>query len=93
MVLGLLQIVLRLPESQSLKEKRWVLKSLTARIKNRFNVSISEVDSQDKWQLSTVAVAHVGTAKPETNGLLDRILEFAEGEKQIEVIDSKLEFF
>ena len=93
MVLDLLQMALRLPESQSLKEKRWLLKSLTARIKNRFNVSVSEVDSQDKWQLSTLAVAHVGIARPETNGLLDRVLEFAEGEKQIEVIDSKLDFF
>ncbi len=93
MVLGLLQIMVRLPDPQSLKEKRWLLKSLIARIKNRFNVSISEVDSQDKWQLSTVAVAHVGIAKPETNGLLDRVLEFAKGQKQIEVIDSKLDFF
>ena len=93
MVLGLLQMALRLPEPQSLKEKRGVLKSLITRIRNRFNVSVSEVDSQDKWQLSTVAVAHVGIARPETNGLLDRVLKFAEDEKQIEVVGSKLEFF
>ena len=86
-------MVVRLPEAQSLKEKRWSLKSLVTRLKNRFNVSVAEVDSQDQWQLSTVAVAHVGTSKPHTNGLLDQVLEFAEGVKQIEVIDSKLEIF
>ena len=86
-------MVVRLPEAQSLKEKRWSLKSLVTRLKNRFNVSVAEVDSQDQWQLSTVAVAHVGTSKPHTNGLLDQVLEFAEDVKQIEVIDSKLEIF
>ena len=92
MVIGVLQLILRLPEAHSLKEKRWILKSLMARIKNRFNVSVAEVDSQDVWQLSTVAVAHVGTSRPCSNGLLDHVLEFAEGIKQVEVIDSKLEF-
>ena len=93
MVIGVLQIVFRLPEAQSLKEKRWLLKSWITRVKNRFNVSVAEVASQDQWQLSTVAVAHVGTSKPHTNGLLDKVLEFAEGVRQIEVVDSKLEFF
>ena len=86
-------MVTRLPEAQSLKEKRGFLKSLVTRLKNRFNVSVAEVDSQDQWQLSTVAVAHVGTSKPHTNGLLDQVLEFAEDVKQIEVVDSKLEIF
>ena len=86
-------MVVRLPEAQSLKEKRWLLKSLVTRLKNRFNVSVAEVDSQDQWQLSTVAAAHVGTSRPHTNGLLDQVLEFAEDVKQITVIDSKLEIF
>lgn len=91
MVIGVLQVAIRLPESHSLKEKRRLVKSLVARVRNKFNVSISEVDSQDSWQLATLAVAHVGNARRYTNELLDQALRFMEDVKKIEVVDSQLE--
>lgn len=91
MFVGLLQLVLRLPEAQSLKEKRWLVKSLVTRIRNRFNVSVSEVENQDKWQLATLAVAHVGSDQKHINRLLDQVLDFAESMKQLEVINSQIE--
>lgn len=93
MVIGVLQMALRLPEAQSLKEKRWVVKSIVTRIRNKFNVSVSEVASQDSWQLASLAIAHVGNDRGHTNELLDQVLNFSERVKQIEVIDSRLEFF
>ena len=93
MVLAVLQLSIRLPEVHSLKEKRWHLKSLVTRIRNKFNVSVSEVDSQDSWQLATLAVAHVGNDRSHTNRLLDQTLNFVEGVRQIEVVDSQLEFY
>ncbi len=47
------KIELFLPQSRSLKAKRQVLKSLKDRIRNRFNVSIAEVDHQDLGQRGT----------------------------------------
>ena len=91
MVVGVLQIKLRLPEAHSLKEKRWLVKSFLTRARNKFNVSISEIDAQDSWQRSTVAVAHVGNNRRFTNELLDQVLSFAGGLRQIEVVDSQLE--
>ena len=93
MVIGVLQLALRLPEAQSLKEKRWRLKSIVTRIRNQFNVSISEVGAQDSWQLATLAIAHVGNNRAYTNELLDQTLNFVQEVNQIEVIDSRLEFF
>lgn len=93
MVVGVLQIALRLPESHSLKEKRRLVKSLVTRIRNKFNVSVSEIDSQDSWQLATLAVAHVGNDRRYTNELLDQVLRFSEGVRKMEVIDSRLELF
>lgn len=93
MTLGVLRLVVRLPEAQSLKEKRWLIKSLVARIRNRFNVSISEIENQDKWQIATMAVAHVGDEQSHSNRLLDQVLNFADTVKQVEVIDSRIEFF
>ncbi len=92
MVVGVLQLAFRLPEAQSLKEKRWVLKSVVTRIRNKFNVSVSEVGSQDSWQLANLAIAHVANDRTYSNELLDQVLNFAESVKQIEVIDSQLEF-
>lgn len=91
MVIGILQMALRLPETHSLKEKRWILKSLQSRLRNRFNIAVSEVDSQDAWQSATLAVAHVSNDRGHTNKLLDEVLDFAERIRQIEVVDSKLE--
>lgn len=83
--------MLRLGSVHSLKEKRWLLKSLVTRIRSRFNVSVSEVDCQDSWQSSGIAAAHVGTSRAVTNKFLDQILNFVEREKGLEVVDSRLE--
>jgi uncharacterized protein YlxP (DUF503 family) len=50
MIVGLLTLELYLFEAQSLKEKRIIIKSLKDRIKNKFNVSVAEVDANDLWQ-------------------------------------------
>ncbi len=56
MHIGVCKIKLYLPESQSLKDKRRVLKSLIARLKNRFNVAIAEVEAQDIHQSAVLVV-------------------------------------
>lgn len=93
MVIGLLRLILRLPEAQSLKEKRWQIKSLTTRIRNKFNVSVAEVDGQDSWQRCTLAVVHVGNDRRHSNELLDHVRNLVEAAKQLELLDSELEFF
>jgi len=50
---------LRIPGCSSLKEKRHVVKTLTASLRNKFNVSVAEVDHHDLWQRSTIAVSSV----------------------------------
>lgn len=82
-----------MPEAQSLKEKRWILKSLIARIRNKFNVSVSEVDNQDSWQMATLGVAHAGSDRVLTNKVLDQVRNFTEEDRSIELVDSRLEIF
>ncbi len=92
MVIGVLRIFFRLPETHSLKEKRWQLKSLTARIRSRFNVSIGEIDMQDKWQLAVLGVAHLSNDRAHSNQVLDQVLNFAENDRRMELTDSQMEF-
>jgi uncharacterized protein YlxP (DUF503 family) len=70
MRIGILEIVLYLPESRSLKDKRRVVKSIKDRVQGRFNVAIAEVDSLDVWKRAVLGVATVGN----DGRLLDSVL-------------------
>jgi uncharacterized protein YlxP (DUF503 family) len=59
MIIGVLTLELHLPESNSLKSKRIIIKSLKDRIKNKFNVSIAEIDGNDLWQRCVLGAACV----------------------------------
>jgi uncharacterized protein YlxP (DUF503 family) len=59
MLVALCSFDLRIPGCTSLKEKRHVVKTLTASLRSRFNVAVAEVDHQDLWQRTTIAVSSV----------------------------------
>lgn len=89
---GVLLIKFRLPENASLKGKRQVVKSVTARINNRFNVSAAEVGDNDLWQLATVGVSTIGADKRQINEVLSGIIDFVNGSSfDAEVLDYKME--
>ncbi|GIV96415.1 MAG: hypothetical protein KatS3mg057_1072 [Herpetosiphonaceae bacterium] len=59
MLIGSCRIELFLPTSHSLKEKRSVIKSIIARLRNEFNIAIAEVDEHEVWQRAVLGVACV----------------------------------
>ena len=92
MNVGTCKIRLRLPENSSLKGKRQVLKSITARLKNKFNVSIAEVDDNDLWQLATLGVCCVSNDRRYTNEVLSKVVDFvADGRFDVELLDYEIE--
>lgn len=93
MFIGLLQIELFIPDSDSLKAKRFVLSSIKDRIKNKFNVSIAEVENNDKWQRATLGVAMVANEKNFVDQALNKVLNFIDDYNQVEIIDHRIEIF
>jgi uncharacterized protein YlxP (DUF503 family) len=92
MHVGVCRIRLRLPENLSLKGKRQVIKSITARVENKFNVSVAEVDDNDSWQLATLGIACVSNDKRHTNEVLSRVVAFVNGGRfEVEVLDYSME--
>jgi uncharacterized protein YlxP (DUF503 family) len=91
-VIGLLTLELHIPASQSLKEKRQVLKSLLETTRNRFNVSIAEVDHLDLWQRATVAAACVSKDQSFVDQVLNRVRQGFDGDPRVEVSRVELEF-
>ena len=91
MVVGVCTIEMRLHGSRSLKEKRRVLRSVKDRIRNRFNVSIAEVDYQDKWQRALIALAAVSNEPVYVNRILEEAVEAIESMGLAEIVDSEIE--
>ena len=60
MVIGLLSVELHIPHSQSLKDKRMVLRSIKDRVK-KFNVAVAEVAHQDVWQRAGLGIVAIST--------------------------------
>jgi uncharacterized protein YlxP (DUF503 family) len=92
MNVGICQIRLRLPENMSLKGKRQVLKSITSRVKDRFNVSIAEVDANDLWQLAVLGISCVSNDGRQANEVLSKVVDFVtQGRFEVEVLDYEVE--
>lgn len=71
-------VELHLPDVGSLKEKRHVLKGVKERVRQRFEVSVAEVDHQDTWQRATLAVACVSPDSRHANQVVSKALDFIE---------------
>jgi uncharacterized protein len=88
------QIELRVPENQSLKGKRQVIKSIITRLQNRFNVSVAEVDHQDLWQLATLGVACVSNHRSHADETLANVVKFiVQNYPDVELLSSGIETF
>ena len=79
MVVGVLQLVLYLPENHSLKGKRGVVRSIKARVSNKFNVSVAECEDLDNWQRITLGVAQIGNERDHVDRSLREVSTFVQG--------------
>ena len=93
MVVGTLKLSLYIHDNQSLNEKRSTVKSVVAKVQKRFNVSISEVGSNDKWQMVELGISTVGNDRRFVNSALDNILSYLDSLYLGEIIDSSIEMF
>ena len=90
MLVALERFDLRIPGCGSLKEKRHVVKSLTAALRRRFNVSVAEVDHLDLWQRTTIAVAATGAEHFHVRKVMAEVERFVERWNDVELIDADL---
>ena len=92
MIIGACELQLHLPEVASLKEKRSVLKSLLARLRNKFNVSAAEVGQNDLWQSAIVGIVTVSNSSVHVNQMLTQVTNWIESNyPQIMIIDQSIE--
>jgi uncharacterized protein len=87
MVIGLLTLDLHIPAAHSLKDKRHALRGLEARLRERHNVAVAEVEHQDLWQRARLAVVSVNTDAAHLDATLQAAVGEAERAHLLEVLD------
>lgn len=78
MIVGVCEITLHLPDCHTLKEKRQIIKSVLARVRNKFEVAIAEVDDQDLWQIAKIGVSCVSNSSQHAEETLAHVQRYIE---------------
>ena len=92
MHVGVCRLTLHLPEASSLKEKRQVARSLSDRIRNRFNVAVAEVEDADMRQRLTLGVCCVSNDRGHADAMLSSLISFIEESRfDVELLDIQTE--
>ncbi len=92
-MVGFYQLEIFIPGACSLKEKRFVIKSLKDRLRNKFNVSVAELDWNEKWQGSLLGIVMVSNEHKLLESSFTKILNMLDRDDRIEVIDRHLEYY
>jgi uncharacterized protein len=85
MVVGSMELALRLEGAHSLKEKRRILRSVIDRVRHEFQVAVAEVDDQDLWGNAVVGVACVSNNAQHADSILQHVLDAFDGAAELSV--------
>lgn len=86
-----IKIKLYAPWVHSLKEKRMIVKSILGKIKNKFNVSVSEIEAQDIHQTIVIGVAAIAPHQAGADSMIEEILNFVEMSTEAEILEYETE--
>lgn len=93
MLVGVCRVELFIPDSGSLKSKRFVLNSIKTKVRNKFNVSISEVDDNDKWQRVTLGLSVVSNDRRFIDQTFTKIIQLIAADGRAEVVDHVIDLY
>lgn len=91
MIVGKIKIKIHIPWAHSLKEKRMAVKSISARVRNKFNVSIAEVEEQDVHQIIVFGISYVTTRNAHADSIANNVINFIESSTDGEVFNIERE--
>lgn len=92
MIIGILTLELQIPASQSLKQKRQTMRSLSTRLRNNYNISVAQVDHLDSWQLATLGVVAVSGDRRYVQDLLQHVVDYVQSQPGLVLLDYGTEY-
>ena len=94
MSVGICRLKIHIPGSRSLKDKRSVVKSLIARLRKQFNLSVAEVDDHELWQMATISMASVSQHNSRVDEVISAAISLIGRDfPTIEIIEKEIEIF
>ncbi len=93
MVVGTLKIEFRLVDNRSLKGKRKVVRSMVDKVRSRFNVSVAEVGSNDKWQKIELGISAVGNDRRHIDSSLNNVLGFLDSLCLAQIVNTEIDIY
>ena len=91
MIVGVCTVEMFISNSQSLKDKRQVLHSVKDRLRDKFNLSVAEVDEQDLWQKAVLGIACVANESGHVNRVMEQALNLVKSIPSVEIVRTHLE--
>ncbi len=91
MIIAVMSFRLYAPWVHSLKEKRMIVRSMIAKLQNRFHVSAAEIEEQDTHQIIVIGVAAIVPHQAMADSLMDEISRFVEENTEAEILDEARE--
>lgn len=91
MIIGVCSLKLTIFGADSLKYKRQIFKSIIERLKNKFNISIAEVGLNDTWQTGIIGFACVTNDTAYANKIINKVIDFIDGDGRVEITDYNIE--
>jgi len=91
MIVAAACLTLIIPENDSLKGKRKVVRSLIEKARHKFDAAMAEVGDNDLWRKAQVGVALVGNDSQLLEARMQQIMKFIENQYVVEIIDSQME--
>ena len=94
MSVGVCRLKIHIPGSRSLKDKRSVVKSLIARLRKQFNLSVAEVDDHELWQIATIGLACVSNHNDRVDEVLSAAINMIGRDfPTIEIVEKEMDIF
>jgi uncharacterized protein len=91
MIVGACVVELHVEGCHSLKEKRGVIRSIVRRVRNQFNLAVSEIGGQDTWQYAALGLAAAGADATVVRSVLERAGDFIENLHLARVLSADIE--
>jgi uncharacterized protein len=89
---GVCKLKIHLPQCQSLKAKRSIIKSMVARLRNQFNISIAEVEDNDLWQIASLGFSCVSNSSSHVDEVVSSVMNYIEQYyPEVEIIEHNTE--
>ncbi|MFP4016652.1 MAG: DUF503 domain-containing protein [Halanaerobiales bacterium] len=93
MKIGAMKVELYIPAAASLKDKRNIIKSIMEQCRNKFNVSISEIDKLDLWKNSVIGLGSVSNDSKMIEKIFQGIIKYIDTVNEVELTDYTIDYY